>query len=89
MEPLLITAEELDRKDVEGRLVRAWRVERLHKLGLPYLLADSLADRVDWHTLAKLIHRGVAGSRARHRALNNGSRARRSPSTATKARAAP
>jgi hypothetical protein len=58
MEPLLITTAELDRKDIEGRLVRAWRVEQLHKLGLPFVLADSLADRVDWHTLANLIHRG-------------------------------
>ena len=58
MEPLLITAEELDRKDTEWRLVRAWRVEQLQTLGLPFVLADLLADRVDWHTLANLIHRG-------------------------------
>ncbi len=58
MDPLLITAEELDRKDIEWRLVRAWRVEQLQKLGLQFVLADLFADRVDWHTLANLIHRG-------------------------------
>lgn len=58
LEPLLIATEELDRKEIEGRLVRAWRVEQLHELGLPLVLADVLADRVDWHALANLIHRG-------------------------------
>jgi hypothetical protein len=58
MEPLLITTDVHDWKDTEGRLVRAWRVEQLQKLGLPFVLAELLADRVDWHTLANLIHRG-------------------------------
>jgi hypothetical protein len=38
--------------------VRAWRVEQLQKLGLPFVLAAVLADRVDRHMLANLIHRG-------------------------------
>jgi hypothetical protein len=57
MEPLVIPTDELDHKD-EGRLVRAWRVEQLRNLGLPYLLADSFADRLDWHALASLVERG-------------------------------
>jgi hypothetical protein len=58
MEPLFITTEELDRKNTEGRLVRAWQVEQLQRLGLPFVLADLLADRLDWHALATLIHQG-------------------------------
>jgi len=58
MEPLLIPTEELDRKDREKRDVRAWRVEQLRNLGLPYVLADSFAERVDWHALASLVERG-------------------------------
>lgn len=58
MEPLVIPTEELDQKDREKRLVRAWRVEQLRNLGLPYVLADSFADRVDWHALARLVERG-------------------------------
>ena len=52
MEPLVIPTEELDHKDRETRNVRAWRVEQLRSLGLPYVLADSFADRLDWHALA-------------------------------------
>ena len=58
MERLVIPTEELDQKDREKRLVRAWRVEQLRNLGLPFVLAESFADRLDWHTLANLIDRG-------------------------------
>jgi hypothetical protein len=58
MEPLAIATEELDHKAREKHVVRAWRVEQLRNLGLPYVLADSFADRVDWHTLANLVERG-------------------------------
>ena len=57
MERLATHTEELDQKDTE-RLVRAWRAEQLQRLGLPFVLAELLADRVDWHALAKLIDRG-------------------------------
>ena len=57
MERLGTHTEELDPKDSE-KLVRAWRAEQLERLGLPFALAELLADRVDWHTLAKLIDRG-------------------------------
>ena len=60
MEPLLITTPEHDRKHTEGRLVHAWRAEQLRELGLPLPLAELLADRVDWHTLANLIQRGCS-----------------------------
>lgn len=58
MEPLVIPAEELDHGDGEKRVVREWRTEQLRRLGLPYVLADSLADRLDWHALENLVERG-------------------------------
>ena len=58
MESIVIPPEEHDPKDREERQVRAWRVEQLENLGLPFVLAESFADRVDWHTLANLIARG-------------------------------
>jgi hypothetical protein len=53
-----MAAEELDHKDREKRRVRDWRVEQLRRLGLPFVLADSYADRLDWHALANLVDRG-------------------------------
>lgn len=58
MEPLVMAAEELDHKDREKRRVRDWQVEQLRRLGLPFVLADSYADRLDWHALANLVDRG-------------------------------
>jgi hypothetical protein len=42
----------------ESLAVHAWRSERLHSLGIPTLLADRVADRVDWHQVAYLVDRG-------------------------------
>jgi hypothetical protein len=44
MGPLLIPAEELDHKDREARRVRVW-----HRAApcLPFVLAESFADRID------------------------------------------
>jgi len=58
MEPLVMPAEHLDHADRERRLVRAWRVEQLKRLGLPFVLAESFADRIDWHALADLVDAG-------------------------------
>jgi hypothetical protein len=58
MEPLTIALDELDHASREIDRVRRWRVERLRDLGLPFALAESFADRVDWHTLADLLDRG-------------------------------
>jgi len=57
MEPLTIT-EDIDQKGEETRRVREWRVEQLRSLGLPFILAESFADRIDWHALADLVDRG-------------------------------
>jgi hypothetical protein len=42
----------------ESILVHAWRAERLHRLGIPAVIADQLADSVDWHYVAGLVGRG-------------------------------
>lgn len=55
---LVIPTKELNRIDREQWLLHAWRVEQLRSLGIPFVLAESFADRVDWHTLANLIDRG-------------------------------
>ena len=43
---------------IEERLVHEWRAEQPQNLGLPFVLAELLADHVDWHALANLVHRG-------------------------------
>ena len=50
--------EQLNRTDREVRVVHAWRVEQLRNLGIPFVLAESFADHIDWHTVASLIERG-------------------------------
>jgi hypothetical protein len=42
----------------ESIVIHAWRAERLHKLGVPAIIADQLADSVDWHFVADLVRRG-------------------------------
>ena len=38
--------------------VHEWRVRQLSRLGIPWSLAQSAADHVDWHQVAKLVRRG-------------------------------
>ena len=38
--------------------VHKWRVSQLTRLGVPATLAEVYADRLDWHQIAKLVHRG-------------------------------
>ena len=38
--------------------VHEWRVAQLTRLGIPWPLAQAAADHVDWHQVAKLVHRG-------------------------------
>jgi hypothetical protein len=42
----------------EGLLVHNWRAAQLKRLGIPGALAEAYADRLDWHQIAKLVHRG-------------------------------
>ena len=39
-------------------IVHEWRVAQLTLLGIPWPLAQAAADQVDWHQVAKLVHRG-------------------------------
>jgi hypothetical protein len=45
-------------KDREERSVHDWRVSQLTRLGIPAALAETYADRIDWHQIARLVHRG-------------------------------
>jgi hypothetical protein len=61
MEPMLMPAYDLyadEGVDQEELLVHDWRREQLHRLGLPGILAETFADLVDWHALARLVERG-------------------------------
>jgi hypothetical protein len=60
MEPIMKTAENRGDGNDEGLLVHAWRSEQLGRLGLPRVLAEMFADRVDWHALAELVERGCS-----------------------------
>ncbi len=42
----------------DGLLVHEWRVTQLTRLGIPWSLAQAVADHVDWHQVAKLVRRG-------------------------------
>ncbi|HEY2639449.1 MAG TPA: hypothetical protein VGI66_06140 [Streptosporangiaceae bacterium] len=44
--------------------VHAWRVSQLVRLGLAWLVADAIADHLDWHEVAKLVRRGCPASLA-------------------------
>jgi hypothetical protein len=51
MEDTIDTETEKDR-------IHAWRAEQLQKLGLSTVIADAVADWVDWHEVAPLVERG-------------------------------
>lgn len=40
--------------------VHAWRAAQLRRLGVPPPLAETDADRVDWHQIARLVQLGCA-----------------------------
>lgn len=44
--------------DHDAPLVHNWRVMRLTCLGIPTVLAEAYADRLDWHKVAELVRRG-------------------------------
>ena len=50
--------------DQRGGAVHAWRVSRLTRLGLAWPVAEAVADRVDWHDVAKLVQRGCPAALA-------------------------
>jgi hypothetical protein len=44
--------------DHEESRVHNWRVSQLEHLGIPGALAETYADRIDWHQVARLVQRG-------------------------------
>ena len=50
--------------DQRADVVRAWRVIQLARLGLAWPVAEAVADRVDWHDVAKLVQRGCPAALA-------------------------
>jgi hypothetical protein len=53
--PAIVRHEAIDRDEL---IVHEWRVTQLTRLGIPGLLAEGAASRVDWHEIAKLVQRG-------------------------------
>ncbi len=48
----------------EDTAVHAWRVTQLTRLGLSACIADTVADNVDWHDVARLVRLGCPASLA-------------------------
>ena len=58
------TAVSGERASAEASAVRVWRVSRLIQLGLAEAAAEVVADRVDWHDVARLVDRGCPAALA-------------------------
>ena len=54
--------EAIDHRDP----VHEWRVRQLSRLGVPWSLAQTVADQVDWHQVARLVQRGCPPRLALH-----------------------
>ena len=52
--------------DHDALLVHEWRVTQLTRLGIPWLLAQAVADHVDWHQVATLVQCGCPPQLALH-----------------------
>jgi hypothetical protein len=49
---------EIEQESEEEERVYAWRVEQLAKLGLSSMIADAVANLVDWHEVDRLVQKG-------------------------------
>lgn len=58
MEASLIPESEVEALTDEELRVHDWRAEQLCALGVPRMMADWFADRVDWRAVARLVERG-------------------------------
>jgi len=53
--------------------VRDWRVSQLMRFGIPGVVAEICADRIDWHQIARLVRRGCPPAACpSHRSLTPG-----------------
>jgi hypothetical protein len=50
--------------DADSDEVHAWRVSQLVRIGLASLVAEAVADDVDWHDVARLVQLGCPASLA-------------------------
>jgi hypothetical protein len=50
--------------DQEVAAVHAWRVSQLIRLGLAWVVAETVTDKVDWHDVANLVRRGCPAALA-------------------------
>jgi hypothetical protein len=57
-------AAQREKVDLRAGAVHAWRVSQLVRLGLALPVAEAVADRVDWHDVAKLVQRGCPAALA-------------------------
>ena len=64
MDSIATPTEGLDSSGSEMLAVHEWRAEQLLRLGLPFILAETFADLVDWHAVAVLVERGCTLSLA-------------------------
>jgi hypothetical protein len=48
----------IDFDDPEELQVQEWQTAQLFRLGLPRVVAEAFAGRVDWHEVAELVRRG-------------------------------
>jgi hypothetical protein len=48
----------LEEVDPEDRMVHEWRVRQLVRLGVAEGVAEAVADKVDWHDVARLVEDG-------------------------------
>ncbi len=60
MDSIATLTQGLDRSEREMLAVHAWRTEQLRRLGLPYVLAETFSELVDWHAVADLIEHGCS-----------------------------
>jgi len=57
-------AAQRENVDLRAGAVHVWRVSQLVRLGLALPVAEAVADRVDWHDVAKLVQRGCPAALA-------------------------
>ncbi len=58
MEQTLTANVEGSRRAEERLRVNRWRIDQLVRLGVSHALAETFADAVDWHQVARLVELG-------------------------------
>jgi hypothetical protein len=64
MSSYTVTEPPFQERAAESGIVHAWRVSQLIRLGLTWPVADAVADKIDWHDVAKLVRRGCPAALA-------------------------